>query len=191
MRKNDIIAGIIIIPIVLGIVFGIAFFLFFRGNADVLLPIHEGTVFAYHDEQSSSNDIVDKSAMQELKSNDNIGTMMSGDISLIIKYDSDYSNLLNSVSLEKGSNAFGDTGCAYLNVYAANIDDIDKNETLSVESIFGNYKYRYVRELTADSEYGILTYSPNMSKGLIIYYQLSDGAGLSSEYKALVFEEAE
>lgn len=191
MKKNDIITGAIIIPLVLGIVLGIAFFVYFSGNADVLLPADSGTVFAYHDKKGSDGDIVDKTDMNDLEANDNIGSLTSGDISLIIKYDADYSNLTESVSLQNGSSAFGETGCVYLSTYAAIGSSIDKNKTLSVESIFGNYDYEYAEEYTAGSEYEILTGTPKVSRGLVIYYQNSDGAGLASEYKALVFEEAE
>lgn len=189
MKKNDIIISIIIIPIVLGIVLSVAFFLYFRSNADILLPAADGTVFAYHDEKNSDSGIVDKSDLQELAANDNIGTLSSGGTSLVIKYDADYSNLAGSVSLKDGSNAFGEIGCVYLSTYAAPAKGIDASDILSVESIFGNFKYKYVEEYTAESEYEILTEFPDVSRGLVIYYRNSDGAGLTAEYKALVFEE--
>lgn len=190
MKKKDIVISAVIIPVVLGIALGIAFFSYFRVNADMLLPAAGGTVFAYHDASGSDTGIVDKSDMQELSSNDNIGTLRSGNVSLIIKYDADYSNLAAGASLKSSSLPFGEIGCAYLETYAANVRDIDAQDTLSVESIFGSYEYRFVEEYTADSEYKILTDSPDISRGLVIYYQDSDGAGLTSEYKALVFEEA-
>jgi hypothetical protein len=191
MKKNDVITNVIIIPLVLGLVFGIAFFLFFKANTDIVLPVNDGTVFAYHDQRSSSSDVVDKSSLDELVSNDNIGTLTTGKTTLNVKYDADYSNTVGSVSLNDNGCRFGDVGYTYLYAYSGDIKAIDTDDVLSVDSIFGKYKYEYVEQYTANSEYELLSDSPKVKKGLVIYYCESDGAGLSSKYKALVFEEVE
>jgi hypothetical protein len=189
MKKIDVIVNAIIIPLVLGIIFGVAFLFYFKGNAQDLLPVSAGTELAYHDEYSSDNTLTDKTDFDSLVSNDNVGTLTSGSVSLSIKYDADYSNMLNSVSIKEGSDSFGEIGCTYLNVYMSNIQDIDFDDTLTVQTVFGDYKYQFVEKQIADSEYEILTNNPDVKSGLVIYYQNSDGLGLSSKYSVLVFEE--
>jgi hypothetical protein len=71
----------------------------------------------------------------------------------------------------------------------SNIQDIDFDDTLTVQTVFGDYKYQFVEKQIADSEYEILTNNPDVKSGLVIYYQNSDGLGLSSKYSVLVFEE--
>jgi hypothetical protein len=189
MKRNEIITNVIIIPLVLGVVFSIAFFLFFNANSDIVLPVSQGTSFAYHDEHSNGSDVVDKSSVDEFSSNDNIGSLTIGDVSLTVKYNADYSNNLGCVSLEDNGSALGEIGCSYLSAYAGDIKGIDTDKTLNINSVLGDYQYKYVDEYSADNEYELLSNSPKIEKGLVIYYQQSNGAGLSSKYKALVFEE--
>jgi hypothetical protein len=186
MKKEILYKGIVI-PLIIGIILGVAFFFVLR-TTDVFKPVSSGTQIAYHDSILDSADVVLANSVDELEPNDAIGTISFGDSSLNLRYCCDYSNMISCYSLEKGSATFGEAGVAYLKAYAGNVENLGK-KNITINSIFGTYKYKYVDSFEFKNEYEITSYMPNLGKSLVVYYQKSDGNGISSSYEAIVYEE--
>lgn len=188
--KKDILNKGILIPLVIGIVLAIAVFCSFlkMGN---LFPVLNGTTIMYHDQNNEAK--LDEGAKlintADLKQNQKIGTLSYGNKALDIRYQADYSKMLNAASLNDGS-AFGKTGVGYLCVLQNNINDLDKQK-VSVESDFGNYNYRYVTSFETENENDVFLRNSGVSKGIVIYYQKAEKYGFTSSYKCLVYEEVQ
>lgn len=186
MEKNELIKKSIIISGVIGIVLAIIILTVTSAKASLLIPIPDGTVLAYHDELSNAV----KSA-SNLQDNQEIGVLSTEKSKLNIKYNAGYSSLSDSIIMTEGSNALGEIGCAYLKTTAQNGSEIEKSDSISIEGVFGAHKYIISDAFNADNEYQVLSYASGLSSSVAIYYQKSDGAGLSEKYRVLIFEEVE
>lgn len=188
--KKDILNKGILIPLVIGIVLAIAVFSFFldKGN---LFPVLNGTTIMYHDQNNEAK--LDEGAKlintADLKQNQKIGTLSYGNKALDIRYQADYSKMLNATSLNDGS-VFGKTGIGYFCVLQNNINDLNKRD-IAVESDFGNYNYRYVTSFETKNENDVFLRNSGVSKGIVIYYQKAEKYGFTSSYKCLVYEEVQ
>lgn len=188
--EKDFRINAIIMPIVLGILLCIAFFLFMN-YSDVLFPIPQGTLLAYHDSEIDSRKETD---IKNISENDVIGELKYKDSSLRILYNADYSNLAGAASLNSEGSLPGEIGCAYVHAYHSNFSDlrsISDGDEIVISGIIGEYKYKYLYSSDSKSEYGIVSENPDVSKGLIIYCEKSDGIGFSSDYDVYVFEEVQ
>lgn len=190
MKKNDFRLNAVILPLVLGIIFGVVFFAAAKPNISRIIPISEGTELAYFDEISENRNMADFDGdLSALKSNDLIGTVKILGNDINVKYDCDYSNMPGSLSMSKKGTYFGEVGCVYLSTFSDS-GKILKGETeIDIESVFGTYKYKLMGTHKSDNEFKILSTAPDISHALVIYYQESDGAGLSPKYNVLVYEE--
>lgn len=192
MKTNNLIVSIIILPILFGIAFGTVFTVTAKQNVSRIVPFIEGTQFAFHDKLKSSDNMVEFDGdLSTLKSNDYIGTIKILGNNLNIKYDCDYSNMISSLSMNKQNSHFGDVGCVYLRAFSDSAKVLEGETEIDIESVFGTYKYKLIGQHKSDNEFKILSTAPPVSKALVIYYQISDGAGLSSKYNVLVYEEVE
>lgn len=189
MKNKDFVQTTVILPIVSALILSIAFFVFFKCNSDIILPFPQNAVIANHDHLVSDNKRVsDKKTFDEIKSNDNIGTVSAGDTDYIIRFEADYSNMISSLSLQSESVQFGEIGTVYLSSFYKNGQAFEDADRITIDSIFGNYEYKKADSFTADNEYKILS-SSFKGKTIVIYYQKTDGVGLSSDYQAIVYEE--
>ncbi len=188
--KKDFRISAIIMPIVLGILLCIAFFLFIH-NSDLLYPIPQGTLLAYHDAKADSQK---KTDTDNLKKNDFIGMMECRNTELRILYNADYSSLAGAASLNTNGQLPGEIGCAYIHTYFANfsiLKNISDDEEIVISGINGEHKYKYLYSSSSKSEYEIVSKNPDVSKGLVIYCEKTDGIGFSSDYDVYVFEEVQ
>lgn len=175
MKRNLLIKGFIL-PLALGLVFGVAFFFFVSSS---LTNYAEKTVgeIAYFD--------FDENA----KNNETVGSMTFGESALDIRLDCDYSFLINSASLTHGSLP-DKSGVGYYYVLEKDVDGI-KSQPLNVSYDGRNYAYKYVASLEFENESEVLSASLPISRGAVVYYQNTADYGLKGGYTALVFEEAE
>jgi len=180
----------IIIPLVAGVILSLAFFLYLRANIDQFIPVYKDTVFAYHDTQANTETMVDKTERETLRANDCIG-YLNTDAVLPVLYDGDYTNLSRAVSFLPQSATPKENGYIYCETIGRVMTDIGKNTPVTFQSIFGDCEYRFLEEKTFDSEYSLLSYAPDTEKALIIYSRKGGEVGLTSQYKALVFEEVD
>lgn len=190
--KKELITKAVVIPIAFGIILLVIFILAVKPNISSALPVNSGTEFAYFDskpEKGKTAELSDSSA--EPSANDTIGSVNLIGETIGIKYNCDYSNMAGSLSVKEGSVHFGETGCVYLQALSDSGDIINSEKDIDVESIYGNYRYVLVDRYKADNEFKILNSSAGDGKSLVIYYQISDGKGLSSDYRVLVYEEVE
>lgn len=186
MNKKDILQNAVIIPIAAGLVLAVAFFLYLNANSSHMLLLPKDTILAYHD--SIGNEGINDDA-EKLEINDAFGEVLIGKQSLTLRYNADYSNLAGSLSMVEGSDLLDSVGCTYFEATNANLSRIKDNGSLEIKGDLGNYRFRIIDEVIADSEYEVLAISPDMPKSIVVFCQQSNGVGLTSKYKALVLEE--
>lgn len=186
MKKKEFIQNGIILPIVSGLLLFIAFFFLFRAEIHKIIPIPQGTQLAYYDTVNDDTAQVD---LKNPKKNDCLGTVSFGQSSLKLRYDADYSSLSDSASVMPQSAQFGDTGCIYLKTVYANAINFKQASVISVSTNEGEHYYSLVEKQSSKNEYDVLKSAPNADRSLVLYYQDSDGAGLTSKYQILIFKE--
>lgn len=175
MKRNLLIKGFIL-PLALGLVFGVAFFFFVSSSLTNYAEKAVGEI-AYFD--------FDENA----KNNETVGSMTFGESALDIRLDCDYSFLINSASLTHGSLPDKST-VGYYYVLEKDVYGI-KSQPLNVSYDGGNYAYKYVASLEFENESELFSASLPVSGGAVVYYQNTADYGLKGRYTALVFEEAE
>lgn len=175
MKRNLLIKGFIL-PLALGLVFGVAFFFFVSSSLTNYAEKAVGEI-AYFD--------FDENA----KNNETVGSMTFGESALDIRLDCDYSFLINSASLTHGSLPDKLT-VGYYYVLEKDVDGI-KSQPLNVSYDGRNYAYKYVASLEFENESEVFSASLPISRGAVVYYQNTADYGLKDGYTALVFEEAE
>lgn len=185
--KKDILHKGIIFPLLTGIVVAIAVFCAFLGM-DNFFPVKNQTAISYFDilENNKQEENID---FFNLKNDQNIGTIKIGDKTLNVRYKSNYSHMIDSVSMVDGS-PFGKVGLCYLNVLENSISNQDK-KIITVDSSFGKYTYRFVEKYEANNENDIMLKNLETKKGIVIYYQKAEKYGFSSKCEALVYEEVQ
>lgn len=187
MNKKEILQNAIIFPAIVGAVLAVALCIYLNANIERMLPVPQNTAFAYHDSA-----IIDASAKDDednLMKNASIGEVELGQTKLALCYEADYSNLVGAVSVKKESTSFDKVGCAYLKTTMANAKLFEDAKNIGIDSEFGSFKYQLIDKLEFDSEYQATVYAPSVAKSVVVYYEASDGAGLTSKYNALVFKE--
>lgn len=186
MNKKEILQNALILPLVFGVAFAIAFCVFMGFNIDGLLPVPNDTVFAYHDVIEENDE---KPKLDNLTKNDNIGAISFGNTGLTLRYEANYSSLVGSVSMVDGSKPLDEIGATYLEATSGNAKEIEKAGRMKINSLYGDFEYRLADKKSFNNRLDVIGYSPRMSKCVIVFYQNSNGNGLTSEYNALVFEE--
>lgn len=185
MDKKDILQNAIIIPAVVGVVLAVCLCFYLNSNIQNVLPVPQDTAFAYHDSNADSSEV----DTNNLNSNDLIGHIEFGKSRLEIRYDADYSKYVGSVSMQDGSTDFSKIGSAYLKTTTANAEIIKSENKIIIDSVYGKFEYEKIDELEFENEYQATVYAPKAPKSLVLYYQKSSGAGLTSNYKALIYKE--
>lgn len=174
----------VIIPVITGILLCVVSF-FAVKSTDTYLPIKQGTVFAYHNEQPEK-----ASDVKSVKANSLIGTVAFSNKKFDLVYENDYSNMKNALSMTEQSSTPDEYGCVYLKMISSNAKAVQNTKKMQLSTVYGDFKYNFTEKLTVDSEYKALSYLPRASKSVVVFYQISNGVGLSSEYELFVFEEA-
>lgn len=175
MKRNLLIKGFIL-PLALGLVFGVAFFFFVSSSLTNYAEKAVGEISYFDFDENAKN-------------NETVGSMTFGEYALDIRLDCDYSFLINSASLTHGSLPDKST-VGYYYVLEKDVDGI-KSQPLNVSYDGGNYAYKYVASLEFENESEVFSASLPISRGAVVYYQNTADYGLKGGYTALVFEEAE
>lgn len=187
--KKDILKKGIVLPLIIGIVLSVAFFIFLRSTA-TFYPLEKGTAIANHDAVSVESNMVDKADLSACKANDNIGTITVGDESYVVRYNCDYSNMISSISFVDGV-AFGD-GVAYLETTSKIAERVLNSGDVTYNGTFGEHNYTYIASKEYDGKYKLISEASNLmdeNNGFILIYQAKENGGLSSKYTALIYEE--
>lgn len=174
MNKKEILHNALILPLTFGIVFAIAFCVFMKFNIAGLLPVPNDTAFAYHDSIDEDN---------------KIGSASFGSTTLEVRENASYSSLAGALSVTEGSKSFGEIGCVYLKTTAMNAKDIKSAGKMEISLNSDSFSYKLIERKSFDNELEAISYAPEVSRSVVVYYQASSGVGLASEYNALVLEE--
>lgn len=183
MKRESLLRGFSI-TLIIGVLFGTAFFLYFRFNRETLV-IENQKPLAYFDEQSTNLSSDEDTAV----SNVLFGSVEIGDKTLDLTENAGYSYLKNAASVTHGAK-FGDVGLTYLYVFENNISDItDKGVCITIDD--KSYTYKYVAKYELNNETEVTLQDYNVARGVVFYYQKAEKYGISDKYEALVFEEVE
>lgn len=183
MNKDFILKGIAL-PLALAAAVGIIFFLLLGAGGAKLFPVTNGINLAYYDELNPDDKITD-----DLQPNAFLGTVSSNG-ELPLRYEADYSNLLNCASLCRGSGGLGDTGCIYIKIGADNVSKISTSAPLIISDEKGEYIYEYTGEKLVNSESEAKSLAPKYENSAVIFYRVTKGIGLTNEYYALIYKGA-
>ncbi len=175
MNKSFILKGVAL-PLICAVLIGICFYFAVSKNAKAVSPVIADVPLAYHDELASGDK---KDVFATVKS--------EGEIQLI--YDADYSSLLEYASVKPQSAELGETGCIYVNISEINMAKVSTSKPLVIEKDGREYTYEYKSEKLVSSESDALSISPAGEKSLVVYYRVSNGIGLTSDYYALIYKE--
>lgn len=176
MKKSEILQKAVIIPLVAGIIIAILFFCYFKSNVEKIISVPQGMEISYFDTTEYSD------------SDDFVGTLEVGGKLMPVAKNADYSFIGDGAILVEGSTSFGETGCSYIKLASQNAAMFENEDSFKISTNDKEYEYKLVDTTSADSEYEMLLKAPNYNDSVIIYYQFSNGAGLSSYYKAYVFK---
>ena len=182
------ITRVILLPLLTGLVLGGAFTVFMNSRIDEVLPFNKGAVIAMHDgsadEAETNEDVADNWHFSELDKNTPVGTV--GDLSL--RYDADYSLMDGTASVMPGSAEWGQPGCLYLKILAKEALYFGDNVTVSVP-FYGERQFEYVKEYTVSGEQAALSAAPAYDGSMVIYYRITGGIGITSDYGVMVYRE--
>ena len=181
---RDFIKKALLIPILTGIVIGVLFTVAFSDKINATMPFNEGAQLAVH-EQLTLGDGEAAASVKEAQPNTAIGATING--KELVK-DADYALLNTCVSVRTGSNEFDETGCRYLKTLNCFADDFTDTVTV-VHDSGSRQSFAFVEDYSVDSEQEALAVAPPFSSSLVIYYQDREGAGLSTAYHVMIYEE--
>lgn len=175
MKRSLLIKGLIL-PLALGLVFGVAFFFFVSSSQTNYAEDAVGDIAYFDSSETAAN-------------NESVGSMTFGESALDIRLDCDYSYMINTASLKHGSLP-DKSSIGYYYVLEKDVENI-KSRPLKLSYDGKNYTYKYVDSLGFDNESELYSASLPVSRGVVVYYQNTADYGLKGGYTALVFEEAE
>lgn len=184
--KKEILTKGVLLPLIIGIVLAVVFFVFLS-NTNALKPVSDGTVFAYRDEIGADSAIVEVDKLSSCKANDCIGSFNASGEDIIVRYNADYSNMMNALSFVDGVE-FGN-GVAYLKANESVADSMKNAKKCIYSGTFGTHTYVYSQTKEYDSEHLALMDAQSISSGVIVLYQPVEKYGLTSSFNAVIFEE--
>lgn len=168
MEKDFVKKGILL-PLIIAAVLCAAFFAVTNANAQRLIPVPGGITVAYHGTDE----------------NPEVGTVNG----LFLLNTADYGKLGDGALLMPPSSEIDAAGCLYIRVTREQLPQISGN-TLTVTIGEQTHRYQFAEEKTLSYENRVFAVSPRAVRSAVVYYPVTDGAGLTSQYTALVYEEA-
>lgn len=185
--KKEILQKGVVLPLIIGFALAVAFFIFLH-ETDLIKPISDGAQVAYHDQLGADSVAVKRDKISEYSTNDCIGTITAGE-DYLVRYNADYSNMISSFSFVDGQE-FG-KGVTYLCANSTLADAVKKTKFCTYDGPFGRHSYQYRESKEYYGVYSAIEDKQDYPLGLVVIYQPKQGNGISSTYKALIFEEVE
>ncbi|MCR5208309.1 MAG: hypothetical protein K6C14_07545 [Eubacterium sp.] len=185
--NRKFILKVIALPLVAAVLSGMFLFLLTDRNTKNLFPVKDGTVIAYYDNLKPSGEFV---PVGEATKNCTIG-VISGEKDIPLLYDADYSNILYSASLRPEGCFPGETGCAYIKLQSGNITAFGTSKPVVIATSDSETSYTYTGEKLCKSEEEALSLLPKEKSSLVVYYRVSRGIGITTDYYALIYKEVE
>lgn len=181
---RDFIRKAVLIPVITGLVIGVLLTVVFSTRVNGVMPFSEGAQLAVHDRLTVDEES-EAASVNEAPKNGRVGVTING--REVVK-DADYSLLKECISVQSGSNEFSGTGCRYLKTISGLAGEY--NRTLTVEHDDGTQQHFYLtEEFEVNNEQEALAIAPLANSSLVVYYQNRNGAGLSSDYYVIIYEE--
>ncbi len=184
MMNSDFVKKGIILPLVTALAVGIIAFFATGNSLGSVIPFSNNSEVLYFDGELSENAV---NASAELKSGDLLGSVKSKE-ELPLRYEAPYSALLNECSLCKDGAGINETGASYVEIINSNAGRF--NDSLSVSGSFGDMSFKKAEERTVGSRGEVFLITPRSEKSIVVFYQLKGEYGLSSDFRAIIYEEA-
>lgn len=196
--KKKFLKNAIIIPIVIAVVMTILFFVSYNAVADNLI-YKQGRIslsdYSYSElseaeEIMSENGSVNKSDIMSVKDNTVIATADFDGQAMPVVYKANEVNSSGNLSLN-GDIFFGEAGvcCLYCNRKDnKNIRMLSENDTINIDSFYGDYSYRVVQVTACENEAQLGRVADSMSKALVLYTDSNTSIGINNSYCVVVCE---
>lgn len=181
---RDFIKKAVLIPVITGLVIGVLFAVAFGTTVNGMMPFNEGAQLAVHG-LLTVDEAPEAASVREAAKNSRLGITVNG--RELVK-DADYTLLKDCVSVRTGSNEFTGTGCRYLKTIYGVADKFTQTLTLS-HSDGTKQHFVFADKYTVSNEQEALAVAPLFDSSIVVYYQNREGAGLSSDYYVMIYEE--
>jgi len=181
---RQLIKKAVLIPVITGIIIGALFTVVFKNVINGIMPFSEGAQLATH-EVLALGDGEAADSVADAADNTRIGATVNG--RELVK-EADYALLGECISVKAGSNEFKGSGCRYLqtlNCFAADFSD----ELTVAHSDGTQQAFTLTEDYSVSSEEEALATAPRSNSSLVVYYQERGGAGLSTSYHVMIYEE--
>lgn len=177
MKKAEILKRVVALPLIIGVVLGIIFFVGFHNGSSKIFSLAEDIAIAYHDNLDEAEGAL-------------AGILVVDGEEIAIKYDSSYSNFATDLVISNVGNGFDEIGCVYLQCSNKVFESASSSQ---IEILFNgkDLKYKLIDKLDGKTEYEATHYSPNAPKSVVIYCQGARDGGILSTFNVLAFEEVE
>lgn len=184
MKRESLIKGILS-ALVIGILFGTAFFLLNNHSAEKFVVSNQNPI-VYHDARET---LPDDSKKEATVSNILLGSAEIGDKTLNLVENADYSLLKDNLSVTHGMN-IGKAGFTYVYAFENNVANAEKS---GISITFNEEKHMYtlVKKYQFNNENEVTLQDYDASGKMVLYYQKTDEYGLLDEYEAMLFKEVE
>lgn len=183
---KDFVKNGIIIPAIIALVVGITGLLLINSNVVNISPFTNGEQILYFENLSPEDKITDEKNPENFKGGEVIGKINSAAV-MNLRYKADYSSLAKDASLDEHGVFPGETGTAYIRITNNNKDKI--GSTLSVSGLYAS-EYKKTEEKTLSNEEAVFRVAPRARSSVVVFYQTrGSDFGLSSKYKAIIYEE--
>lgn len=203
MGKNEktLIQKAVILPAAIALLIAVISFAVYPSVKD-LFPFGGGTIALsdfenqkeasiYKQASGVTGGTVQKSGISGFQSNTEVGKISLKSISVPLIYDADDINMKDSASLLDCSEYIGETGCAYIYGYKSvlgNINNMQAGDKISVNTAYGDYVFSVTDVELKNGESTVLSANPKTERGLVIYTNEDNGAGISSTYCVVTAE---
>lgn len=180
MMNSDFLKRGVLLPLIAAAAVGIISFSFLAGNIDILSPFSNSSEVLRFDYEYAKG-----RPDGNYQSGDVIGTLSSKDV-LITVYDGGYTTLGDGCSLSDKGAFFGENGTGYVEIINSNADKFGDKLTFSGD--FGTYRYKKTDEKVLGSESEVFLTAPRAKQSIVVYYRQRADIGLSSSYRAIIYE---
>lgn len=203
MGKNEktLIQKAVILPAAVALLIAVISFavypsvkdLFSFGSGTIVLSDFENqkAESIYKQESGVTGGTVQKSEIGGFNANTEVGEISIGSTSVPLIYNADDINIKDSASLLDYGDYIGETGCAYIYGYKSvlgNINNMQAGDKISVNTAYGDYVFSVIGVELKNGESTVLFANPKTKRGLVIYTNEDNGAGISSAYRVVTAE---
>ncbi|MBQ9227236.1 MAG: hypothetical protein IJ168_00265 [Eubacterium sp.] len=180
----DFVKKVILLPVITGVLLSAVAVLCFSNAVNSVMPFNRDAQLANHEALALPQDSAADS-IQNAADNEPIGATAEG---MLMVKNADYTLMTDCISVDPSSSEWTASGCRYLKILNSRAADFGTELTVTLSD--GTQKYfRFTEEYDVDNETQALAVAPFDGSSVVIYYQNTEGVGLSDNYHLMIYGE--